>query len=197
MPQFPLPETVQQILHKGATPVVPIAADSTGAYVPAGGVTQIVGGTGDAITVGVIRPSNTTSYTAGDAVGATSAIWEFPLIGTAGSQIVITDSILHFDLSAVPAGMTSFTLHLFSSSPTAIADNAAWTLATAQALIYLGSINLGTPVDLGSVLLVEQTSLNKVVKLASTSLFGLVVTAGAYAGASATPIQITLNAVEV
>lgn len=164
---------------------------------------------GSAYTSGasVTRPSNTTAYNAGDVLGAADsgtpanagdAILEFASIGPAGRAIILTDSRLRFDVGTVgPAG--SFRLHLYSAAPTAILDNAAWDLPSGDRAAYLGYIELGAPVDLGSTLFVQQSSLNKVVKLAdgSTSLFGLLVTVAGYTPASGTVHNVTLEALAI
>lgn len=154
------------------------------------------------------RPENTTAYTGGDVVGvadtgtpanAGSAIHEFTNIGSKGGHIRITASTLRVNLSAVTSGMTSFTLHLYNASPTAILDNAAFDLPSGDRSAYLGSIALGTPADLGSTLFIANDAINKHVKLAanSTSLYALLVTAGGYTPSSAEGFSVTLSAVDV
>ena len=46
--------------------------------------------------------------------------------------------------------------------------------------MFLGYIDFGTPLDLGSTLYVETNNLNKVIKTTGTNIFGYLVTAGAY-----------------
>jgi len=132
--------------------------------------------------VSVTRPANTTAYTAGDVVGATAAVWEFPLIGASGGQIIITGVDHRIDVAAIPAGMSSFRLHLYDATPpSALADNAAWDLPAGDRASYLGFIDIGSPVDMGSTLFVQEDQKNKKVKLnASTSLFGYLVTNGGF-----------------
>ena len=63
---------------------------------------------------------------------------------------------------------------------------------------YLGYVDLGAPVDLGSTLYVETTQVNKQVSVPPTgSLFGYLVTIGAYTPASADVHVITLHAMAV
>ena len=147
----------------------------------------------------VTRPADTTAYTAGDVVGATLAAIEFRDIGQPGQSIAITDADLRIDLTSVPAGMTTFRLHLYNATPpSALADNAAWDLPSGDRLAYLGYIDLGTPVDVGSTLFVQTDgSGSKQVKMgASSSLWGYLVTNGGFTPTSAAVKAIRLNAKE-
>jgi hypothetical protein len=150
------------------------------------------------------RPANTTGYTAGDVLGGAgspdadpgSAILEFASVGPSGGYILIASADLRVDLTAVPSGMTSFRLHLYDASPTAILDNAAWDLPSGDRSSYLGYVDLGAPVDVGSTLFVQTDQLNKPFKLASgqTSLWGELVTNGTYTPASGTVYTPRLHA---
>lgn len=147
----------------------------------------------------VTRPADTTAYTAGDVVGAALAAIEFRDIGDPGISIAITDADIRIDLSSVPAGMTTFRLHLYNATPpSALADNAAWDLPAGDRLAYLGYIDLGTPVDVGSTLFVQTDgSGSKQVKMgASSSLWGYLVTNGGYVPTSAAVKAVRLNAKE-
>lgn len=142
------------------------------------------------------RPSNTTAYTAGDVVGATAAAWSFPSMGLSGSSVIITSAALKIDISAVPSGMTSFRLHLYDvTPPSAAADNDAWDLPSGDRTAYLGYIDLGSPVDVGSTLYVEANGINKQVRLSGTGLYGYLVTNGGYTPSSAAVYAIKLHAV--
>jgi hypothetical protein len=75
--------------------------------------------------------------------------------------------------ASIPAGMTTFRLHLYSSAPTAITDNLAFNIIDADRSKYLGYIEFDTPVDLGdNILWTQKENINMVRKLASTSVFG-------------------------
>lgn len=159
-------------------------------------------------TLSFSRPENTTAYTAGDVLGiadsgtpanAGSAIFELTNIGPAGGHIVITDSLFQVHVTSVPSGMTSFRLRLYDASPTAILDNAAWDLPANDRSPNLGYIDLGTPVDVGSTLEVQQTGINKKVKLAaaSTSLWCEIITNGAYTPSSAAAKSLKLQSISV
>ncbi len=151
--------------------------------------------------VSVTRPSDTTAYGAGDVVGVTgggTATITFALGAISAGRILITSASLERDATALISGETSYTLHLYDvTQPGAQADNAVWDLASGDRTAYLGSINLGTPVDLGSTLYVGTDGINKQVKLAGTSIFGVLVTVGAYTPVSAAVHVVTLHAVQL
>jgi hypothetical protein len=164
-------------------------------------------------SVTITRPSNTTDYAANDVLGvansgtpanAGSAILEFIDIGSAGANVLITNVSLAAYVSALPSGMTTFRLHLYSASPTAILDNAAWDLVAGDRAAYLGYVDIEQMVDVGSTLYVqtnnaENATLPKQVKLAdgSSSLFGLLVTNGGFTPSSGSVKKLTLSAVMV
>lgn len=137
----------------------------------------MVGAESFSAQVAVIRPANATPYTALDVVGGA---FELPLMGPSAEHIKINSSLLRIDVAAVPAGMTTFRLHLYSvTPPSAIADNAAFDLPVGDRASYLGYCDLGTPVDLGATLSVQADFLRQV-KLAGTSLFAYLVTTGGF-----------------
>ena len=82
------------------------------------------------------------------------------------------------------------------SPPSALADNAPWDLPSGDRSAFLGIVQLGTPVDLGSTLYVEANIINKQIKLAGTSLFGYLVTQTGYTPAANSEVYVnTLHAV--
>ena len=133
------------------------------------------------------------AYLAGDIMqGAQS----FGSIGPAGGgAILITNTRLRVDASAVQSGETSYTIQLYTvTPPSALADNAAWNLPSGDRASYVGSIALGTVVDVGSTLYVEQTGLTKqIIVPAGGSLFGYLVTNGAFTATAAARV-VTLMA---
>lgn len=156
-----------------------------------------VGGVGFSSQATVTRPANTTPYAAGDVVGAAAAAITFLDIGPLGGRIIITDADLRMDVAAVPADMTSFRLHLYNATPpSALADNAAWDLPSGDRASYLGYIDMGTPVDVGSTLFVQSdgTGTKDIQMGASTSLFGYLVTNAGYTPGSAAVHSIRLQA---
>jgi hypothetical protein len=149
--------------------------------------------------VTITRPDNTTAYAAGDVVGTSPATnIEFEnILQTAGEHYYITDAKIEVILSAVPANMSTFTLHLYSSAPTSITDNNAWTLLAADGAKYLGSIVFTVPADLGTTLIRWETNINIKRKLASesTSIYGQLVTNGNYTPTSEQIIKLQLEAI--
>lgn len=136
----------------------------------------------------ITRPANTTTYSAGDVVGGAIT---FANMGTSGGRIMLTSSQLELDIAAIPVGMTSFFVALYSvTPPSALADNAAWDLPSGDRASFLGIVQLGTPVDLGSTLYVEQNIINKQIKLAGTSVFGYLVTATGYTPAANSEVYV-------
>lgn len=136
----------------------------------------------------ITRPANVTAYSAGDVVGGAIT---FANMGTSGGRIMLTSSQLELDIAAIPTGMTSFFVALYSvTPPSALADNAAWDLPSGDRASFLGIVQLGTPVDLGSTLYVEQNIINKQIKLAGTSVFGYLVTATGYTPAANSEVYV-------
>ena len=149
--------------------------------------------------VTITRPNDTSAYTANDVIGAatgSTAAVEFKNMGPSGARIMITSTQLEIDASAVISGETSYRLHLYNiTPPSASGDNAAWDLPSGDRASYLGFIELGTPVDLGSTLYVEQNIVNKQTSLSTQSLWGYLVTIGAYTPTAQRVHKITLHSV--
>lgn len=133
------------------------------------------------------------AYAAGDIMQGAR---EFTNLGRAtGGEVVITGAILRVDTTALQASEASYTLHLYSvTPPSALADNAAWDLPSGDRVSYLGSITLGTPVDVGSTLRIETNGINKQITVPSGgSVFGYLVTAAGFT-ATAVARNVTLKA---
>jgi hypothetical protein len=157
-----------------------------------------VQGQGYESTATITRPNNTTAYTANDAIGEDPAKnITFERIGGNGAEIIITDVNMRIDVSSVSSGMSSFRLHLYKLPPTAITDNSAYNLPSADRSKYLGYIDLVTPQDNGDTLWSENNQINKKVKLYSSSLYGILETKGAFTPTAQCVKTITLQSVEV
>jgi hypothetical protein len=159
-------------------------------------------------TVSFVRPSNTTAYTAGDVVGAAdtvtpanagSAIHTFANIGSVGGAIQLTSADLTIANTSIPSGMTSFRLHLYMASPTAILDNAAFSAAAGDRTNYRGFIDFTVAAIGGGFLYATADYIGKALRLTSgsSSLFGVLVTNGGYTPASGTAYQLILRSVEL
>lgn len=156
----------------------------------------------------ITRPSNAAPYSANDVIGvadavtpanAGSAILKFADIGPAGGIVKIVGAELLPFLAALPAGMGSFTLHLFDSPPDARLDNALWDISSAgDRAKFLGSLVIGTPAKIGGVgsTIYVETAFAKQVKLAagSTDLYGVLQTVGAYTPTSGEQYKVRLHA---
>jgi hypothetical protein len=153
-------------------------------------------------TVSVTRPNDTAAYTAGDiigtATGSTAAI-TISSIGSINKIIRITDTKFYVSTGTLPSGMTSFRLHLYNATPpSAYGDNTAWDLPSGDRSSYLGYVDLGTPVDVGSTLYVQQTGLTYSFRMGSTaSLYGYLVTNGAFTPSAQTVKTFTLYAMPI
>jgi hypothetical protein len=156
---------------------------------------------GYSASVSLTRTNDTNAYTANDVVGAatgSTAALTFASMGPSAGRIMITSVSIEIDASAVISGETSYTLHLYDvTPPSALGDNAAFDLPSGDRSNYLGSIALGTPADLGSTLYVEANQINKQLKLAGTSLFGYLVTAGAHTPTASRVYVVKLHAVSL
>ena len=151
-------------------------------------------------TVTITRPSNTTAYTAGDVVGDTggSAILTFSNMGPNSGYILLQSAALILSDSTVPSGMASFRVHLYSATPTAIADNAAFDLVSGERANYMGFFDIPTPVDFGSTLYAQTDYIGRMLKMAtgSTTLYAEIETKGAYTPVSASTVELRLSALE-
>jgi hypothetical protein len=117
------------------------------------------------------------SHVANDANGAAQEFALKDRNGTtpgSGSHIMITSAALEIDGGTAEA--TAWRLYLYSvTPPSAYADDAAWDLPSGDRASFLGFVDLGTAVDLGSTQWVETNIINKQIKLAGTSVFGYLV----------------------
>lgn len=164
-------------------------------------VTAVTASIGYNASVTLTRTADTNAYTANDVIGAatgSTAGIEFTSMGPSGGRITITSVSLEIQAAAIISGETSYVLHLYNvTPPSALGDNTAFDLPSGDRASYLGSINLGTPVDLGSTLYIAQDGINKQIKLSGTSVFAYLVTVGAYTPTSARVYVIKLNAVSL
>lgn len=114
----------------------------------------------------------------------------------AGSLIRITSVILKIDATALQASEGGYVLQCYSvTPPSAQADNAAWTLASADLPSYRGAIDLGTPVDLGAALFIRtQLTAPVEIKLTTTGLYAELQTTPGFT-ATAVARQVILQGV--
>ena len=132
-------------------------------------------------SVTITRVNDTNAYGAGDVIGAATATTAIQSFRLAAGSVMIRSTTLEIDAAAVISGETSYTLHLYSdAAPSALGDNVAWDLPAGDRGTYLGSLALGTPADVGSSLFIQVDGINKEVFLPGETLYGYLVTAGAY-----------------
>jgi hypothetical protein len=157
--------------------------------------------------VTIARPDNTTGYTAGDVIGiadsgtpanAGSAIHTLSNIGPAGGFILVQSVRLMIGLSAVTSGMGAFRLHLYTASPTAILDNAAFDLVSGEVSSYAGYVDLPAPQDFGSILMTQADYPGTLIKLAagSSTLYAELETKGTFTPASGTLYDLRVLTLE-
>ena len=159
---------------------------------PDGSAADGSGGSGAAGPTGLLTSATFTptaaAYGAGDIMDVAKQLQFLDSSGDPvpeGSIIRILSAVMKIDVNAVPSGQTSYTLHLYSvTPPSAQADNAAWTLASADLDGYRGALALGAPVDLGACLYIRAQYLDIDVKLVTDSLWAELVTDGAHTAAA-------------
>lgn len=174
------------------------------------GIDQTTPGTTDSVTVksqgraaavSLTRTADVNAYTANDVIGAatgSTAALTFAIAPSAGGEIMITSVALETDSTAVISGEAGYRLYLYNiTPPSALGDNAAWDLPSGDRASFLGYIDLGQPVDLGSTCYIETAGISKQITAASGNVFGYLVTLGAFTPASATVRVITLHSVVV
>ena len=129
-------------------------------------------GEGRGKRVTTTRAANTTAYTAEDAVGDTL---EFTGLLTPASTFMIMSASLEYDVAALPAS-AAFRLELYNAAPTVVADNAAWSLVSADRAIHVGTITFDTLLDRVATLKVDMDKLNKMILAGdSRTLYGILV----------------------
>ena len=152
---------------------------------------------GKTVSASQTRPNNTTAYAALDVVGQDSAanMVFSNVITDEGGTFVIFGARLRIDVAAIPAGMSSFRLHLYNAAPTAIVDNAAYNLPAGDRAKYLGYVEISGVLDICDTLWIQATGVNFVGKLAagSTSLWGILQTVSAYTPTASVVKTVTLN----
>jgi hypothetical protein len=130
------------------------------------------------------------AHGAADVVGGAQS---FALAANSGGRLMITSATL--EIAGGTAEATAWRLYLYSvTPPSALADDAVFDLPSGDRASFLGFIDLGTAVDLGSTQWVEALQINKQIKLAGTGVFGYLVNLSAVTPAAVAHI-VTLHAV--
>lgn len=158
-----------------------------------------VGGNTASVSSSHTRPDDTTAYSAGDVVGtnpATNLIFS-NVNSSSGKTVIITGVSLEVDVASVPAGMSSFRLHLYTSAPTAIVDNASYNLPSGDRAKYSGPIDIDTPIDEGDTLFVRMNNVNFQITPAVQTIYGMLETRGAYTPTAQAVKKVTIHCLEV
>jgi hypothetical protein len=149
--------------------------------------------------VSITRTNDTNAYLANDVIGAatgSTAGVEFTSMGPSGGRVIIVSAELEIAANAVISGETSYRLYIYNVTPPgALGDNAAFNLPSGDRTAFLGFVDLGTPVDLGDTLFVQTDNIMKAVKLSGTSIFGYLVTIGAYTPTASRVYKMRLHTV--
>lgn len=147
------------------------------------------------IATASFTPTNT-AYGANDIMGA-SAEFDF-VYASSGlaipntAMIRILTAIVRIDATGLQASEGAYQLQGYNAAqPSAQADNAAWSLDTADLAAYRGAIGLGTPVDLGGACYVKSAGVDLDVRLLTGSLFARLQTLAAFTP-TAVARQVTL-----
>lgn len=134
-------------------------------------------GTGEAATINSLHALSpvsasftpaASSHTALDCVGGAAT---FTSIGTSGKLLMICGASFSIDTTTPVA--SAFRLHLFNAAPTVIADDANFNVVSADISKYLGFIDLGIAIDLGSTCQWNEVNgIAKPVQLSTANLTG-------------------------
>lgn len=151
---------------------------------------------GGSAVVSFLRPGDATAYTAGDIVAPSGAGYvSFSGLTANNGDIYITNAKLAFQANAVPAGMGAFRLHLFSSPPSGLSDNAAFSVTTSSILSYQGFVEILSPIAFGDHIYRQNETANLQVSLASGSstIYGVLQTVNGWTPASGTPVRAEID----
>ena len=133
----------------------------------------------------VTRAANTTQYAVGDVVGGVITLTN--IVPGAGEWF-LTDISLLWNISALPAAMTSFRLYMYNvTPPSAILDNSPWTFGSGDRASFIGHVDLGTFALLGTgtgSVYNKAKGVNERIKTLGGTVYGYLVTNGAYTPAA-------------
>lgn len=147
--------------------------------------------------VSVTRPSDTAVYAGNDVIGAATGTTAALAFNLGIGEFLITGTELEIDASALIGSEAAYRLHLYSATPpSALGDNAAWDLPSGDRSVYLGYVDLGTPVDLGATLYVQTLGINKPITLTGANVYGYLVTIAGYTPTSGRVHKVTLRGVK-
>ena len=138
------------------------------------------------------------AYSAGDVMGTAQTLTWLDRNGNTfpGGDLRIISTFFTIPETTLQASEAGYSLKLYNvTPPSAHADNDPWDVPSGDRTAYIGSLAVGTPVDLGSTLAVEVDSLNKLITVASTGkTFCELVTAAGFT-ATAKARNVTIHAI--
>jgi len=145
----------------------------------------------------ITRPADTTAYAAGDGVGTASTVVQ-TLTGAArqnsGGGRILTARLFKSGTTVTNA---TFSVLLFSTAPTTVADNAAFNLLYAEQAYYIGTIAFSTMTVQGSGGGFAATVANPAVwyqtASGSKALYAVIIATAAYTPASAETFQLSFT----
>lgn len=115
------------------------------------------------------------AYLAGDVMDVAKAL------SLPAGEMLIKSASLQVAHTALIAGEGAYYLALYNvTPPSAHADNDAWDVPAGDRAAFLGRIDLGTPVDLGSTLQMVTIEINLPVTVPVGGLYAELVTANAF-----------------
>jgi hypothetical protein len=164
------------------------------------------GGINTVLTAAYTRPADVNGYTAGDVISSSTSSPTNLTIATGmkkGASIMITSARIRIDgHTTKPTGIGNFRVALFSSAPTPVNDNAAWTVIADDKAKLLDYVDIDTPIALGggtTRLWGRTNGINSHIKLADTSssIYAQLITLGAYTPVSGDVYTIFLGCMEM
>ncbi len=163
-----------------------VASGPSAAGSPSSTAVVDVQGHGYQGTATATRGANTTPYAAGDVVGGPLT---FINVGPNSGDVLLLSLRMVLNITAIPSGMTSFTLHLYNATPpSAIADNSPWTFGSGDRSSYILHIDNLTPTLLGTGTSTPQAQISSIIEqvrlVGGTSLYAYLVTNGGYTPAA-------------
>ena len=127
-----------------------------------------------------------------------SAILTLPNAGPAGGMVQIQSVSLWIGSTSVPSEMSAgFRLQVFDTAPTAIADNAPFDLVAGDVAKHRGYVDIGGPIDMGSIIYSQSDYPGRAFRLTGTSLSLELQTLGGYTPASGTVYTLDVSLMEI
>jgi len=150
----------------------------------------------------VTRPNDSIQYSSGDVISNSTSsptALTFSGMGPIQGHVIIDTVEMFCDSTAVPSGNAPFRLHLYSTEPTAINDNAAYNLASGDLTSYQGYLDVSGFQDLGDNIFTFASNIKHHVVMTSgeTNIYGILEIRGDCPSAPNKKISITLKGSEV